>query len=671
MSKAKNSFEEPLRRNKDKRSTVRGGGPPLIRAVLLSAFGGLLVTGVVAIIENLWLMLGRHLAFGVFREWLLLAESFLLYVIVGAVLGACVGVFGGILRVVFKRHADDGTVFAEGSAAVLSVIAYVGTLAVLFMKVLPDQVDIRAGHVAGIMILCLAPAGGGLLLLRWTFSRIARRAFAGRTRSRMVLTLCAVVLPMVVLTLWHNARMSRTRATVAASVSERQFANAELPNVILITLDTVRASSLQLYGYERPTAPNLTELGETSVLYEHAYSHTSWTLPTHQTLFTGRYPSELSISWGADRLQEDHITLAEILRIVGYRTGGVIGGPYCGSAFGIAQGFDYYEDNLPTASTPFLGRLLNRMVPNLFAQAGKRRAHHVNEFVFRWLEAHSDTPFFLFVNYFDAHAHLDPPYPYRDAFEGAYGPLRSFFTAQGRAEETVTEGKREMSKREQEHWIALYDCEILFLDSQFGELIARLKSLGVYNNSVIIVAGDHGHSYGEHNLAGHGGWVFEECVRVPLLIRYPSGKQGGTVVSKRFGLVNVFPLILSELGIPMPTSLQRPVTATEYEQCILENGRRNPRKKRVFRYAGHDLRAIYDGHYKLVTIDGEPAELYNLEQDPGEVSNLLTIEGEKTEELYGALRGILDRMLAPVVGSSDERELEEELIRQLKAVGYL
>lgn len=638
------------------------------KAIALGSLAGLFIGAVGAIVEAAWLMFFRTLSFGVLNEWLLLLESFGAYLFLGALGGGVVGALLGLLDRARGRTSSREDTLIHTASVILGLFLMVGLTIYMFSKGLPEEVEL--GSPAGLVTLALTAVFS--VIAAFSASVVAKRVFgasiarAARSPASIASRIAIVLAPILILVGLQYIRTGDKRRALAGDITPVATPREGSPNVILITLDTVRAENLDLYGYERKTAPHLTELAASSVVYENAYSQASWTLPSHGSIFTGLHPSELSDSWGSKGIGSGHITLAEILEKSGYRTAGVIGGPFCSSAFGLAQGFDYYEDQLPTKSTPSLAQVINRLYPNLFAQPGKRRADRNNEFVFRWLDRNSSGPFFLFINYYDAHANTNPIYPYRRAFDGGFNPIRALPMQQGAMEASVTEGARDLSDAEKNHWVTMYDCEILFLDSELQRLFSKLKRLGVYDNSLIVITSDHGHSYGEHHLAGHGGWLFEESVRIPLLVRYPQGEHGGTVVPDRVGHVEILPMILKELGMQPPDSLVPPAGDGD-KLCVLENGREWPHHWR-YRYSDRDLRALYRGSYKLVTLDGEASELYDLASDPRELVNLIDSRRTLADSLESALDDFAERLRPP---PPETRELDEELLKQLKSVGYM
>lgn len=642
------------------------------KAVLLGAFVGCIITGIAAVIEAAWLMFFQDLSYGALNEWVFLIQSFVLYVLAGCVLGALVGVAVGVLARVCRARLDTSQTVSNIAAGVFGIIAAVGLTAYLFDKGPAREVEVATITGALVLVGCWVVGVVAFWVLRMLARRLMRNLI-GSKGERPILVLAPVFLLcflMVLLSGIHHIRTSERRVALDQDRTPEISAPGAVPNVVLLTLDTVRAANLGLYGYERETTPNLGKFAETAVLYEKAHSPSAWTLPSHQSFFTGLHPSEISEKWGSDILNDSHVTLAEIFQAIGYKTAGVVGGPMCASGWGMSQGFDYYEDNLPTNSTPILSRLANRLMPN-FLTCTKRRANLLNDFVLRWLDNNTDSPFFLFVNYFDAHPPVHPVFPFRNAFDGSYNIFHSFLMQEGAMQQAVNHGERDLSESERSHWIALYDSEILYLDSEVGRLFDKLKELGVYDNTLIVVTSDHGHSYGEHHLSGHGGWIFEEVVRVPLIVRYPGGRDGGTVISERYSLVNLFQLIMDEMGLTAPDTAGTFFPSGQRDFCVVENGPDQPYRHWKVIYSGHELRGIYNDRFKLVTIDGEMAELYDLANDPGETTNLLEDERQKADILNALLTQILDDMSLPPEEAGEGKELDKKLLRQLRAVGYM
>ena len=309
------------------------------------------------------------------------------------------------------------------------------------------------------------------------------------------------------------------------------------PNVVLITLDTTRADHLGCYGYERETSPNLDRLAEASIVYTNMIATSSWTLPAHATLFTGKFTSShgarydpegpLVLSdaiegpWSIYRargLGEEGRTLAQVLKEAGYATGAVVGGPWMKRVFGLDRGFDFYDDGQVTTLQGAL-------------------AEQVTDSALAWLGQRDDREFFLFVNYYDPHVPYLPPTEFQHAFLPESHPLVG-------------------AKRSLEDLRDLYDAEILYMDREVGRLLDGLKELESFDSSWIIVTADHGELFGEQGRFGHGYTLFEGEIRIPLIVKPPAGRWKPGQSEEIIQLIDITPMILDALGLEIPPGVR-------------------------------------------------------------------------------------------------------------------
>ncbi len=417
------------------------------------------------------------------------------------------------------------------------------------------------------------------------------------------------------------------------------------PNVLLVTLDTTRADHLGCYGYPRATSPNLDDLAREATVYTRAIAPGTWTLPSHASLFTGKCPASHGVRYDPtgplmlssaipDKptfqeyrvrgLAESETTLAALLTRAGYRTGGVAGGPWLKRVFGLANGFESWDDD-------DIGRISGRLGAGVTASA------------VRWLES-APEPFFLFLNYFDPHSPWSPPAGFADPFLTA--PL--------------TPGTPESP----EQLLALYDGEIRYADHQLGEVVATLKRRGLYDRTWIIVTSDHGELIGEHGRNGHGDVPYQEVLHVPLISKPVRGDGGVGERSEMVQLTDVLPLVLARLGLPKPEGIQggippdlgRPIIAESYTLAIL--------------YDEGDWRAIFDGSRKLMWNSQGRSALYDLATDPHESTNLLP---ERLEEAATMERAMNDYLAALPRSQANEplRAVDDATRDALKNLGYL
>ncbi len=403
----------------------------------------------------------------------------------------------------------------------------------------------------------------------------------------------------------------------------------EKPHVVLITLDTTRRDRLGCYGYSRPLSPNLDALAGRSVVFDRAVAASSWTLPSHASIFTGKLPSshgadydpegplrltqaipgpEEWAEYRASGLSPRETTVALLLHEQGYRTAAVVGGPWMKRVFGLDRGFETYDDE-------GIGDVNGRLASEVTASA------------LGLLEARDGRPLFLFLNYFDPHGPYEAPSP----FGGSFG--------------------MEPSDR--------YDEEILYMDHHIGRFFEGMKRDGLFDDSLILVTADHGELLGEHGKMGHGASLFEEEIRVPFLVKYPRnevapGRRGDPVHH-----VDVLPLVLERLGLAASSSGGRRLQPLLAEVNVLE-----------FMSTEGSWRALYLGRHKLLWNSLGNHALYDLEKDPGEQNDL---SGADPARVAGAV-GLLGKVLSSLPPPGDPgppAALDEETLKALRNLGYV
>lgn len=423
------------------------------------------------------------------------------------------------------------------------------------------------------------------------------------------------------------------------------------PSILLVTLDTTRVDHLSCYGYERDTSPNLDALAAESVRFTRAWSTSSWTLPAHASLFTGLYPSSHGVQFDAGsqsgaspvlrlpRLDERFETLAERLAARGYQTAAFVGGPWLERTFGLLQGFQHVDDELPDLST-----------------AG-RPAGDLTERALAWLaSADAGRPIFLFVNYFDPHDPYEPP-PGFDLYPAARMAIPRNWTRR------VLSGW-EPPPRIRKALRDRYDGEIRAMDHQLGRLLAAVRDRPDGDRTLVIVTADHGESFGEDGFWLHNGSLGEETVRVPLVVRYPDGRDAGRVRDDPVQIVDVVPLIAAELGEPLPDGVQG-VVPGERTRAYLEL-RRNPSRVRRFgaRY-DRDLEAVIEGDDKLVVANREQSWLHHLDG----IEERPVPDSERKAELVADLEA--HRTRVAIAPASATTEVDPQTAEALRELGYV
>jgi arylsulfatase len=399
-------------------------------------------------------------------------------------------------------------------------------------------------------------------------------------------------------------------------------------NVLLVTIDTLRADHLGAYGYDRATSPHIDALARESVLFSRAQSPWPLTTPSFAAMLTGTYGHTNGIMrTTGQRLPDRALTLAELLRAGGYRTLAAVGNVNLASVFNFDQGFDRYlelwreHDDARTRVTTARGLDLLRSA------------------------AASAQPFFLWVHFFDPHARYRPPSPYDHLFVGDayYDPSRRAPLHVGRRDDmggipaSVALGHEDHVA----YYVAQYDGEIRYVDEQVGRLLAGLSDTGLADRTLVVLTADHGESLGDHDYYfEHGRLPYDDCAHVPLIVRAPGVGRAGSRIAAPVGLVDLLPTVLDLAGLPADDraeghSLRR----------LLESGDAGTPPSFAFTESGFARdyqRSITGSRYKLVFVPdagdrrlmtGRRLELYDLAADPGETRNVLDEHPEIAAEL--------------------------------------
>jgi arylsulfatase A-like enzyme len=513
-------------------------------------------------------------------------------------------------------------------------------------------------------------------------------AWANQLRSLRIITMgrqaatVSTVLVLLSISVWisgRNAPAYTDKSTTSSAISSK-------PNVVLITMDTVRADHLSVYGYQRDTTPNLREFARKATIYTRAVSPADFTLPSHASIFTGLYPSWHGAQYSPPEypfgrpLASTQVTLAGLLRASGYRTAATVANyAYLNPMEGMAQGFSVYDAReiarLSESARPFYlregaRRILSLVIDTRMFYAITRRAGDINQFAFAQLEQFKrDRPFFLFLNYMDAHRPYLPPPPFDVRYPGRdrlFSP-----STHEKAWKAVNSGKRSLTDAERNHLISQYDGGIAYLDLEIGNLLVWLREMGLYETALIIITSDHGEAFGKHQLMEHAvSSVYQEHVHVPLLVKYP-GQHQPQESSALASLVDLMPTILDIAGISVPAAVQGKtlrsprtgVADVVYSEAttITTLYDLNPRFRGI-------RRALFAGPLKLITWTAGAPELYDLATDPREEHNLYRADDPRAIELMSKI-GDWTKAIPRYVAQPGK--LDKAGIERLKSLGYV
>jgi arylsulfatase A-like enzyme len=432
--------------------------------------------------------------------------------------------------------------------------------------------------------------------------------------------------------------------------------------VLLVTLDTTRADRLGAYGCEAARTPALDAFAQSAVVFERAYATSSWTLPSHASLFTGLLPHQHGAQTAPDGQSEtlgyavrplgaQFVTLAERLSDAGYRTAAVIAGPALKRELGLAQGFEFYADDLGGAAGAIHGK----------------RARQVADQAIAFVEEFGAEPWFLFVNFFDPHAPYRPPPPDDRGLPVVDpGPLTRALV------ERLVSGEAPVQRPAWEQHalddlLAGYDAEIAYMDRQLGRLLAAVEASPRGDDTLIAITADHGESFGEHDFLSHGAHLYEDNVRVPLIVRRPREPAAGSRIAAPVQNHRLHGLVLETAGVAPPGTFPR---LDEPATLVTEVGASDANVRLFGPFFDRRLTALYDPPLKLIVSSRGDAELYDLERDPAERVDLAADDAART----AALRTELERFRADhaaLYDPSARADLSPETRKALRALGYL
>jgi arylsulfatase A-like enzyme/thioredoxin-like negative regulator of GroEL len=449
---------------------------------------------------------------------------------------------------------------------------------------------------------------------------------SGKRRSLLVIAAAAAALAALAAAYFLVLRGGRPGARAAGLW---KAAGVEKPNVILITLDTTRADHLPAYGYTGVKTPVLDSLARRGVVFEQCTSASPLTLPSHCTIMTGTYPTLHGVRVnGNAALASVQTTLAEVLGANGYATGAFIGAFVLDGRWGLAQGFDRYDDRFDL-----------RRFKQIDLGTVQRPGNEVVDSALDWLETKSGSPFFAWVHLYDPHLPYSPPEPYASEYGAGM--------------------------------VGLYDGEIAFMDSQIGRLLAWLETKGLARKTILVLVGDHGEGLGEHGEYAHGFFIYDYAVQVPFLVALPFPETAGVRVPAQVSTVDLFPTVLELAGLKPAAAVQgRSLVPLMFNPA--KGGRGRPAYSESLppniQFGWSPLHSLRDGAFKF--IQAPRPELYDVRSDRSELENIFSLE----PELAGRMEQRLQKLKKEIESGAVEPEaanLDRATIERLAALGYI
>jgi arylsulfatase A-like enzyme/Flp pilus assembly protein TadD len=413
---------------------------------------------------------------------------------------------------------------------------------------------------------------------------------------------------------------------ISAFGCKKEIPKPQAPSAaILISIDTLRADYLKLYNPKGTSTPNLEQFAREGVTFREVSSQVPYTLPSHCTMLTGVYPTAHQVRDNVrDVLPANIPTLAEDFKQNGYQTAGFVGSMVLSEQTGLSRGFDSYDDFFSRGDVHAedLGGI-------------ERRAEEVFQSFQYWMEHRNSTsPFFAFLHFYDPHSPYDPPHEY------------------------ATSQKQE----------DLYAGEIKYVDFVLGELFTFLKNKNVWNDAIVLITSDHGEMLNEHGEIGHGFFLYEPALKVPLLIRGP-GLPNGKSIDELVQLADIAPTLLTLSGLKVPSTVQG-----ESLKPVLDGGQKKNRAAFAESYFASlqfgvsPIKMIQDGNLKY--IEAPHPELYDLSSDPGESRNLVSERKSETQKLKTQIAQF-EKAYSRKQNKNETRNITAEEAEKFAAIGYL
>jgi arylsulfatase A-like enzyme len=591
---------------------------------------------------------------------------------IGVLRGACLGLLGaaaGFLvfavawpagRLIFRssRMATVGAAVAVPALALLGIVAYK-----LNLDVLPSFLS--ATSLLGNAALLIAALVLWWLSVKWLTrhqERVRVMAANGVATAVMAGLLALVLgLPIGLAQLW------------------KVEVDAQKPNVLIILIDTLRADRLGIYGYQRDTSPNLDKLASQGWRFNTAIAQASWTKPSVASMITGLYVRQTSVTgggWGqqgkgravlVQTLVAQHLTLAEQLASLGYETAAFGKNFHLVPELGFSQGYLRYDwlQPIPIARLRKVAeRIESRIAPLHYSARHLSAVEWINSRFLDWVDANPERKFFAYLHHIDVHWPYKSPAPFAGMFTTKASP--EDFNATKFMPETVARLKRGVGETLNPDTLRAmsdaYDEGIRYVDDGLGKVFDALIRRGLYDDTLIIITADHGDEFMEHGLLGHGLTLYDEMIRVPLIVKFPCPGPhcAPRIVNPQVELVDVFPTVMSVLGAKPPANLvgrnlseDAAESRIAYSELFTKIALRTPERK-----------WIYDEQ-------DDSGELFNLAQDPGETDDLAAREPATRDFLAARVLDFAATYRRDEAVHAHAVEADEKMLENLKALGYV
>ena len=491
------------------------------------------------------------------------------------------------------------------------------------------------------------------------------------------------------------------------------------PNIVMIVLDAVRAQNLSFYGYHRNTTPFLSSIEKDLAIYENAVSSTYWTMPSVASLFTGMYTSGHGLVVDGDKLDPNLSTLPQILSQHGYRCGAFVRNVYVSEYSGLVRDFDdFYStfilDSAKRLASKFSRKFVSRLQPpginrvcdtpdddgnalkkhlaniaarsvDVFFDTGSGR--FVQNFS-AWVKRYRSEPFFAYFHFLETHSPYRAPWKFALEFLSLGDNLKKLFINHDHLKFLL--GECDMTPQDLDILRSAYDNSIHYADHLIGKIVRLLQTIGVYDNTLVVVLADHGDNIGDHGLMFHYLCLYDTLIKIPLLVKFPANTGLAGRMPQVVQNVDIFPTILSLLNIDN-TSAREQIQGNDLLGIVASRREQNIAVSELIKAFGPDragyrkqlsrfdrrLLSVRAQDRKFIYSSRGDHECYDLAKDPNETDNLYAVEDrfadlmEKATRYYAKMDAFYKSCRHKIDGDVDDTSIDDSMIEQLKSLGYM
>ncbi len=521
------------------------------------------------------------------------------------------------------------------------------------------------------IILLVSLAAGGVCFL------FLRSGAKGIQKLRLALMI-AVVLSGIIIYSLHDDVTNESPGRQSDKILSKNDGSAT--PVILITIDTVRADHLGVYGYKKETSPNIDGFARDGVLWENAIVQVPLTRPSHFTILSGRYPSSHGLLDNFSATPENIPLLSDMLGEKGNKTAAFVSAAVLNSSFNTRLGFQMYSDRIENVvfDNSFLLVFALRKIEALGRIKAENSARETNEKVFTWLKENKENHFFMWVHYFDPHTPYNPAPAFRKMFTDSDYDIEKYYSYEWEKENYDSVQKKvHIDKKIADYAVALYDAEIRTLDEELGRLFSELKGLKLYEDSLIILTADHGESFEHGYYFDHGDRLYDGLIRVPLIIKFPGGKWQGKTIETQVSSIDIAPTILEYLSLNHSEKMDGKSMISQVSNNEIDSQAETNYAfsltpyQAFFYYKAKELQSVRSNKWKYIyDVRTRETELYDLDSDPEEQNNFASSRPDILQEFNSELTKVTNSM-SKGGGRSKTIEIDSTTKDQLKSLGYI